>query len=121
MSNILYTSSCVFVAKQNTFAGALRQKQLMTRSLAAARIAPVAPSRLAMVYVNDPERAAAGPFLPILAWCRAVHAADPQATRAIGNRAHTSESAATRRSISSSLCCGVGVKRSRSLPRATVG
>ncbi len=36
-----------------------RFKYAVTSSLAAARIAPIAPSRLAMVYVDDPERAAA--------------------------------------------------------------
>ena len=38
---------------------ASRFKYAVTSSLAAARIAPIAPSRLAMVYVDDPERAAA--------------------------------------------------------------
>ena len=36
-----------------------RFKYAVTSSVAAARIAPIAPSRLAMVYVDDPERAAA--------------------------------------------------------------
>jgi hypothetical protein len=36
-----------------------RFKYAVTGSLAAARVAPIAPSRLAMVYVDDPERAAA--------------------------------------------------------------
>lgn len=36
-----------------------RFRYAITGSLAAARIAPIAPSRLAMVYVEDPERAGA--------------------------------------------------------------
>ena len=44
-----------------------------------------------------------------------------QATRRMVRRDHTSESAATRVSISASLCCGEGVSRSRSCPRGTVG
>lgn len=39
--------------------GESRFRYAITGSLAAARIAPIAPSRLAMVYVDDPERAAA--------------------------------------------------------------
>jgi hypothetical protein len=39
--------------------GESRFRYAVTGSLAAARIAPVAPSRLAIVYVDDPERAAA--------------------------------------------------------------
>jgi hypothetical protein len=35
-----------------------RSRYAVTGSLAAARIAPIAPSRLAMVYVDDPDRAA---------------------------------------------------------------
>jgi hypothetical protein len=45
----------------DNFVKALRESRwryAVTGSLAAARIAPVAPSRLAMVYVDDPERAA---------------------------------------------------------------
>ena len=45
----------------DNFAKRLREspfRYAVTGSLAAARIAPVAPSRLAMVYVDDPERAA---------------------------------------------------------------
>ncbi len=45
----------------DNFVKALRESRFryaVTGSLAAARIAPVAPSRLAMVYVDDPERAA---------------------------------------------------------------
>src|SRR6185437_7680424 len=42
-------------------------------------------------------------------------------TQRLGSRAQTSASAATSLSMSSSLCCGDGVRRSRSSPRGTVG
>ena len=48
-------------------------------------------------------------------------AADRQAARGNVSRSHTSARPATSASMSASLCSGVGVRRSRSLPRGTVG
>jgi hypothetical protein len=40
--------------------GALRVRYALTGSVVANRVAPVAPARLAMLYVDEPERAASG-------------------------------------------------------------
>ena len=50
-----------------------------------------------------------------------VALASIQAARRSPKRAHTAVSAATRCSMSASLCSGDGVNRSRSVPRGTVG
>ena len=72
------------------------------------------PSQIKGLFVagklaaREPRRESAGPN------CR-------QATLRNVRLCQTSDSAATSASMSSSLCSGVGVSRSRSVPRATVG
>jgi hypothetical protein len=53
--------------------------------------------------------------------CAGAVAGENQAARREVSRPHTSLRAATRASMSASLCSGEGVRRSRSVPSGTVG